>query len=410
MKLIQRMTLVMGAISAVTVLGTACGSGDKSPTATAQPAAVMEKQDDGAAMPKTPEAMMDKTGDAMAMKLPEQRFAAHFVDSNPPHGAALDKTPEKIVINFNFTLGGKTGATVAKDGKAIVTMAGRISDNKLALEILVPGGSGDGLYTVDYDACWPDGSCHKGLFGFTVGDKAAMAVKEAMMEKSPDAMMPKTPEAMMDKGDAMMMLGEQRFAAHFVDSVPSHGEKFAASPNRIVINFDFTLGGGSTVRVSRDGQAVATPAAQVAGTRKLALETALPAGAGDGTYVVDYRACWPDGSCHDGQFGFVVDGGAAASYTDMSGRPEVALTMQNIAFSPATVIVSKGAKVTWTNRDPVVHFVNTDPHPTHNHTPDLNSQELAQNATYSFTFSQPGEYPYHCSAHTSMTARVLVKE
>jgi plastocyanin/methionine-rich copper-binding protein CopC len=233
----------------------------------------------------------------------------------------------------------------------------------------------------------------------------------AMTKKDGEAMMDKTPEAMMDKKDGAMMgkIGEQRFAAHFVDSAPAHGESFAASPNRIVINFDFTLGNGSAIKVTRDGHPVATPAAAVSGARKLTLETALPAGAGDGTYSVDYKACWPDGSCHDGQFGFIVDGKLAATYTDMTGKAAVSIGIANIAFTPATLIVSKGTKVTWTNTDPVAHFVNTDPHPTHNHSPGLNSLDLAKGATYSFTFDQPGEYPYHCSAHTNMRARVLVK-
>jgi plastocyanin len=204
-------------------------------------------------------------------------------------------------------------------------------------------------------------------------------------------------------------LPDQRFAAHFVDSVPAHGESYAASPNRIVINFDFTLGGGSAITVTRDGKPVVTLAATISGPRKLTLETTLPAGAGDGTYSVDHKACWPDGSCHDGRFGFTVDSKTAATYTDMTGKPAVSISIANIAFGPDTVIISKGTKVTWTNADTVAHFVNTDPHPTHNHSPALNSFDLANGASYSFTFDQPGEYPYHCSAHTSMRARVLVK-
>ncbi len=151
------------------------------------------------------------------------------------------------------------------------------------------------------------------------------------------------------------------------------------------------------------------PPASISGARKLTLETTLPAGAGDGTYTVDYKACWPDGSCHDGQFAFIVDGKTAANYTDMTGKAAVSIDIVNIAFGPQAVVVSAGTKVTWTNRDAVVHFVNSDPHPTHNHTPALNSLYLAKDTSYSFTFAQTGEYAYHCSAHTNMTGRVLVK-
>jgi plastocyanin len=239
--------------------------------------------------------------------------------------------------------------------------------------------------------------------------KPAVAAQpgDAVMDKKDDAM---AGDAMKKDGDAIMMtLPEQRFAAHFVDSVPAHGATFAAAPTRIVINFDFVLSNKSSASLTRDGQPVTLGAPEFPGDRKLTMQSVLPQGLSDGLYVVSYRACWPDGSCHDGQFGFTVDSKAAASYTDMMGKSEVQIEMKSVAFTPVSLVVTKGTKVTWTNRDAVVHFVNTDPHPTHNFQPDMNSFELGQGQTYSYMFSQPGEYPYHCSAHTSMTARVLVK-
>ncbi len=408
------------AVLSISALAAACDSDEPDATqipAAAQPTAMMEKTPEPTAMidkadvmmEKTPEAtaMMDKTDDAMMAKLPDQRFAAHFVDSVPAHAAALDTAPEKIAINFNFTLGGKSEITLLKDGKAVTTGAPVFAANNLMMAVSVPADSGDGLYEVDYNACWPDGSCHKGLFAFTVRKH------DAMMDKDDAAMMGKTPEAtaMMDKGDDAMMgkMPEQMFAAHFVDSIPAHGTTFAASPARIVINFDFTLGGKSAIRVLKDEKPLDLAAATISGPNKLTLEVPLFDGAGDGLYVVDYDACWPDGSCHQGKFAFVVDSKLALSYTDMTGKAAVAIAIKDIAFGPKTVVVSKGTKVTWTNGDSVAHFVNTDPHPTHNHTPALNSLALTQGQDYSFMFDRAGEFPYHCSAHTGMTARVLVK-
>ncbi|MSQ26164.1 MAG: hypothetical protein EXR49_07885 [Dehalococcoidia bacterium] len=58
-----------------------------------------------------------------------------------------------------------------------------------------------------------------------------------------------------------------------------------------------------------------------------------------------------------------------------------------------------------------MHFVNTDPHPTHNGLPQLNSTALKKGESYAFTFSSPGIFPYHCSAHVpeGMTGQVLVQ-
>ena len=73
--------------------------------------------------------------------------------------------------------------------------------------------------------------------------------------------------------------------------------------------------------------------------------------------------------------------------------------------------MSKGTKVVWTNGDGVAHFVNTDPHPSHNVLADLNSLDLAQGQSYSFTFTEVGEWGYHCSAHyLSMVGRVIVQQ
>jgi plastocyanin len=81
-----------------------------------------------------------------------------------------------------------------------------------------------------------------------------------------------------------------------------------------------------------------------------------------------------------------------------------------VRFNPAQVMVSKGTKVTWVNDDPYTHFVNSDPHPSHNARPALNTLELEKGDTFSFTFDKVGEIAYHCSAHVpeGMTARVLV--
>jgi plastocyanin/methionine-rich copper-binding protein CopC len=241
---------------------------------------------------------------------------------------------------------------------------------------------------------------------------------DSMMDKGTptgDAMMDgKTPDAMMDMktptGDSMMdKLPDQIFAAHFVDSSPAHGETFAQVPTHLVINFNFTLHHDSTILVTKGGQPVSTGPITF-GDRDLSISTTLPSDAGDGLYTVDYNACWPDQSCHKGRFAFYVDSKKMSSYVDMTGQPEVAVNMQAFKFDVQNLIVSKGTKVTWVNNDSVDHFVNTDPHPTHNAYLPLNSLDIKPGQSYSITFNDPGEYTYHCSAHyPSMVARVIVK-
>ena len=168
---------LLAGVALLTLTATACAS-FQSPNAT--PTAMMDKAKDAlmektpvAMMEKTPDAMMQKTPDAMVgdamMKLPEQQFAAHFVSSDPVHGAKVTKPPAGVTLNFNFTLSEASTIAVADDGKALTLAKPSFASNKLAMSVALPGGTGNGLYVVDYKACWPDNSCHTGKFGFTVG-------------------------------------------------------------------------------------------------------------------------------------------------------------------------------------------------------------------------------------------------
>ncbi len=212
-------------------------------------------------------------------------------------------------------------------------------------------------------------------------------------------------------GSGAAKLPDQLFAAHFVDSTPTHGQEFAQVPNRVLINFNFNLADNSSITVTTGGAPVAAGPATVRGDRRLELTSDLGGVQGDGVYVVNYKACWPDRSCHDGRFAFRVDGSKKATYLDLTGRTEVTVPMKNLTFSPTKMVISKGAKVTWTNNDTVSHFVNTDPHPSHNYLPTLNSLELKPGQSHSYTFANTGEWPYHCSLHfpENMVASVIVR-
>jgi plastocyanin len=76
--------------------------------------------------------------------------------------------------------------------------------------------------------------------------------------------------------------------------------------------------------------------------------------------------------------------------------------IQNNAFDPATITVSAGTTVTWTNKDAVSHTV------TSNTGGELNSGTLGTNGVYTHMFATAGSYPYHCVVHPSMTATVIV--
>jgi plastocyanin len=81
-----------------------------------------------------------------------------------------------------------------------------------------------------------------------------------------------------------------------------------------------------------------------------------------------------------------------------------AITIKSFAFSPQEMTVKQGTTVTWTNQDGVAHTIVSDAG-----APEaISSGPVSQGGSFSFTFTKPGTYPYHCSIHPSMTGSVIV--
>jgi amicyanin len=89
-----------------------------------------------------------------------------------------------------------------------------------------------------------------------------------------------------------------------------------------------------------------------------------------------------------------------------SGCPAFAadaeVTIDNFTFSPQTLTIKAGTKVTWTNRDDIPHTVASA-------TKAFKSPALDTDDTYSFTFTTAGSYEYFCSLHPHMTGTVVVE-
>lgn len=81
-----------------------------------------------------------------------------------------------------------------------------------------------------------------------------------------------------------------------------------------------------------------------------------------------------------------------------------------VAFTPAAIVVPAGTTVTWTNEDTVVHTVTSGPTDGRIGTADglFDSGNIPAGGTFSVTFDQPGEFPYHCTPHPWMKGHVTV--
>jgi plastocyanin len=110
--------------------------------------------------------------------------------------------------------------------------------------------------------------------------------------------------------------------------------------------------------------------------------------------------------------------GAAATSSDDGGGNAVATTepggstipptgsatveIRDFAFNPPELTVQPGTVVTWTNGDSETHTIESEGG-------SFSSPDLDSGATFSFTFNEPGTFPYICSIHTSMHGTIVVE-
>ena len=91
-----------------------------------------------------------------------------------------------------------------------------------------------------------------------------------------------------------------------------------------------------------------------------------------------------------------------SSCSSTSEPPANEVYIQGMAFAPATLNVSAGTTVKWTNKDGVAHTVTSD-------SGVFNSGNVSANGVFSYMFPTAGTYSYHCAIHPSMIAKVVVK-
>ncbi len=240
------------------------------------------------------------------------------------------------------------------------------------------------------------------IFSILLFGCIAPGVQQNITEKQSEKMVEKPTEKTMQDL-------KQIKTPHFVDSAPAHGEAFVLVPTKIVINTNFDVVAPSKIQVFVGNTEVTSGETKILADR-LKMEVDIDPKIGEGLYKVVYKACWPDGTCHDGEFYFAVNGSSIKDYANMTGMSEITIRMKDIKFEQKNIIISKGTKVTYINNDPVEHFVNSDPHPSHNYLETLNSRGINESGSYSYTFNEAGEFHYHCSAHTGMTASIIVIE
>lgn len=101
-------------------------------------------------------------------------------------------------------------------------------------------------------------------------------------------------------------------------------------------------------------------------------------------------------------FGATRATNASSSLAEAAQGSATEVRIDNFAFGPQTLTISAGTTVTWINRDDIPHtVVSTDG--------VFKSKVLDTDDKFSYTFAKAGTYPYFCSIHPKMTAKVVVQ-
>lgn len=92
---------------------------------------------------------------------------------------------------------------------------------------------------------------------------------------------------------------------------------------------------------------------------------------------------------------------AGAACSESAAAGDVAVAIQNFAFSPADIAAKVGQTVTFTNGDSAPHTATLDDG-------SCTTGTISPNTSDGLTFTAAGTYPFHCKIHSSMKGTITV--
>jgi plastocyanin len=90
---------------------------------------------------------------------------------------------------------------------------------------------------------------------------------------------------------------------------------------------------------------------------------------------------------------------------DMRGKTAVEIDAKSNQWTPDDIIVDVGTKVTWRNTDPILHNIKKSADAV-DFGAKFGLDSFSPGASYSFTFTKAGTFPYACTIHAAMTGKI----
>jgi plastocyanin len=99
-----------------------------------------------------------------------------------------------------------------------------------------------------------------------------------------------------------------------------------------------------------------------------------------------------------------VGAGCSDRHADSQARTPktVTVTIDGMAYSPATQTIAEGDQVVWVNRDPFPHTVTSQE-------AELDSKDIDAGGSWTVRPQHKGRFTYTCTRHPNMRATLVVE-
>jgi plastocyanin len=97
----------------------------------------------------------------------------------------------------------------------------------------------------------------------------------------------------------------------------------------------------------------------------------------------------------------LIDVAASATVKPAVGQIHQ-VVIENMQFTPASLAVQTGERITWVNKDLVPHTATADGNA-------FDSKSIAPNASWTWVAGRAGAYAYGCTFHPTMKATITVQ-
>ena len=95
--------------------------------------------------------------------------------------------------------------------------------------------------------------------------------------------------------------------------------------------------------------------------------------------------------------------GATASHSgDAVASQAHVVVIENVQFTPASLTVKAGERITWVNKDLFPHTATAEGGA-------FDSKAIAPNGSWTWAAGKPGTYAYACTFHPTMKATITVR-